>query len=592
LSADAITALEASLQGEIAATELSLQGEIAATEISLQGEIAAATSGLQQDISTLDPATSFTGSDTLAIVQGGDTVQLPVTAITGYARTAAEIAASVTPSAGGWAYPPGDVRRYGAVGDGVASSSAAFTNAISVAAAQGGGEIRVPAGTYLVAGLSVNVSDITFVGEGRGVSFLKLNADSDLVTFTSAAGEINRCGMRDMTLLPNGYTRSGIVITGSNPNDFHNFERLQLIGSTAASGGDGFYRSIKVDGRMIWCRFTDIDIRYDRETGFWMESAGAINLNSFFNVRVFRSQKHGIHLKKTTGSNYHHSNNFYSCNPEFNGYDTTLSKNSGFYFYDVGETVLSGCYVEENGTGSADNLDAAVRTEGTWGGVSIYGGIYWGSDYSLKLDATLGWGHIDGCRIAAAVKGIEVNATNSSSRITMGGIYESNTPSGGQGVSAPVNVNADNFFASLIPFKLPLSSETDAALNLADKSLLRYANSSPVTLADTDLGNAAPGHLLWVCNQGSSTVTLTHGASLAIPGSASLILAAGQSAMLAKVTATKWVVLWWSHDLSGVYTTSNVTTDRSFNADSTTLEELADVLGTLIADLKTSKIIR
>ena len=34
------------------------------------------------------------------------------------------------------------------------------------------------------------------------------------------------------------------------------------------------------------------------------------------------------------------------------------------------------------------------------------------------------------------------------------------------------------------------------------------------------------------------------------------------------------------------YTESNVTTDRSFNANSTTIDELADVLGTLIADLR------
>ena len=34
------------------------------------------------------------------------------------------------------------------------------------------------------------------------------------------------------------------------------------------------------------------------------------------------------------------------------------------------------------------------------------------------------------------------------------------------------------------------------------------------------------------------------------------------------------------------YTPSNVTLDRSYDADATTTAELADVLGTLIADLK------
>jgi hypothetical protein len=42
---------------------------------------------------------------------------------------------------------------------------------------------------------------------------------------------------------------------------------------------------------------------------------------------------------------------------------------------------------------------------------------------------------------------------------------------------------------------------------------------------------------------------------------------------------------------SSTYTASNVTTDRSYDADATTVNELADVLGTLIADLKLTGII-
>jgi hypothetical protein len=36
----------------------------------------------------------------------------------------------------------------------------------------------------------------------------------------------------------------------------------------------------------------------------------------------------------------------------------------------------------------------------------------------------------------------------------------------------------------------------------------------------------------------------------------------------------------------GSYTPTNVTTDRAFDADTVTVAELADVVGTLIADLK------
>lgn len=41
-------------------------------------------------------------------------------------------------------------------------------------------------------------------------------------------------------------------------------------------------------------------------------------------------------------------------------------------------------------------------------------------------------------------------------------------------------------------------------------------------------------------------------------------------------------------EAAGSFTASNVTTDRAFDADSTTVGELADVLGTLISDLEGS----
>jgi len=40
------------------------------------------------------------------------------------------------------------------------------------------------------------------------------------------------------------------------------------------------------------------------------------------------------------------------------------------------------------------------------------------------------------------------------------------------------------------------------------------------------------------------------------------------------------------------YTPTNVTTDRSYDADSTTLAEVADVLGSLIADLQNQGLLK
>jgi hypothetical protein len=42
---------------------------------------------------------------------------------------------------------------------------------------------------------------------------------------------------------------------------------------------------------------------------------------------------------------------------------------------------------------------------------------------------------------------------------------------------------------------------------------------------------------------------------------------------------------------SAAYTPTNVTTDRSYDANATTLDELADIVGTIIADLQTKGIL-
>lgn len=476
---------------------------------------------------------------------------------------------------------------FNAKGDGITDDTAAIQAAID-AAGVSGGVVYLPAGIYLCAGLEINKSGVELRGETKSSTILKANAASDILTINATAGSVSDCGVRDIGFNPNGQSISGLTLTGNIENDFHVFERLEFLG---AGNNTGFNRAVKVTGRMIWCRWQDIDIRYDRDTGFWCESNQSVNLNVFTNVRVWRSQKHGFWFNCTNAS-YWHSNSFYSCNAESNGVNLSTPKISGFYFTNVAEGVMTGAYVEDNGVGAIDGLSACVRMEGVFGGLNVTGGLFWGSNYAFKLDATLAWGCINGPRTACTTKNIEINATNSSSSFTVLGYYESTAPSGGRGLSSPVNVNADNFTATLMPLKMPLSSEQTSTLDLSNKSLLRYTNSSPVTLAAADLANAAPGHILWVVNDGSSTVTLTHSATLVVPGSANLTLNTSQSAMLTKLTAAKWAVLWWTQNLGGSYTVTNVTTDRAYDANATTLDEIADVLGTLISDLKNSNVIR
>lgn len=55
---------------------------------------------------------------------------------------------------------------------------------------------------------------------------------------------------------------------------------------------------------------------------------------------------------------------------------------------------------------------------------------------------------------------------------------------------------------------------------------------------------------------------------------------------------TNWLELGTSDVAPATYTVTNSGVDRAYNADSTTVDELADVLGTLIADLRVAGIVR
>jgi hypothetical protein len=84
-----------------------------------------------------------------------------------YARTAAEVAASVTPT--NLAYQQGDVRRYGADPTGAADSTTAIQSALNV-----GQAVYLPAGNYAISAALTNaVAKRRIYGDGPAISVLK-----------------------------------------------------------------------------------------------------------------------------------------------------------------------------------------------------------------------------------------------------------------------------------------------------------------------------------------------------------------------------------------------------------------------------------
>jgi len=97
-----------------------------------------------------------------------------------------------------------------------------------------------------------------------------------------------------------------------------------------------------------------------------------------------------------------------------------------------------------------------------------------------------------------------------------------------------------------------------------------FAGSANGTFIGVNIASAFTGNILDVQVDGVSFIKVTNSQAITLGGSSSTLGFYGQTPA-ARPAA---------------YTTSNVTTDRTYNADATSVDELADILGTLIADLK------
>jgi hypothetical protein len=108
----------------------------------------------------------------------------------------------------------------------------------------------------------------------------------------------------------------------------------------------------------------------------------------------------------------------------------------------------------------------------------------------------------------------------------------------------------------------------------------RYTRTDGGAGTTTYLKESGTGNTGWVATfQGTADVTLTDGVDFALGSTAGTKIGTATTQKVGFFNATPVVQ-------PSAYTPTNVTTDRAYDANATTTDELADVLGTLIADLK------
>lgn len=110
------------------------------------------------------------------------------------------------------------------------------------------------------------------------------------------------------------------------------------------------------------------------------------------------------------------------------------------------------------------------------------------------------------------------------------------------------------------------------------------------TTTITDFDDGTTGQIITVVAE--TSITITDGTNIFLRGSANWAMTATDTLTLIQKADGKWYELSRKIDSAQTYTVTNVVTDRSYDADSVAVAELADIVGTLIVDLRARGIVK
>jgi Pectate lyase superfamily protein len=193
----------------------------------------------RRDLSTILLATSATA----ALGMKGSAAQTSTGSGIGtapcYARTAAEVAAGVTPT--NIAYQQGDVRRYGADPSGATDSTTAIQDALDV-----GADVYIAAGNYTItAALSNSVQGRRIYGDGPKVSVLQPTGPID--TLVNAA-PLNMVMMDNFGIAGDDTSLDGITQASGTSMTASLFQNIFVT-----VGGRAFYLFDEFNTQLINC---------------------------------------------------------------------------------------------------------------------------------------------------------------------------------------------------------------------------------------------------------------------------------------------------------------------------------------------------
>lgn len=452
---------------------------------------------------------------------------------------------------------------FGAAGDGVTDDTSAIS-AAKTAAVASEHDLYFPSGTYITAPIAA-VSNLEIRGAGSGLTTLKLKAASNAPFITGTS--TSRFGLRSLSLDVNGANQSasGGGVSLTSPTDCL-FENLRIINSTQSnqaglvlnsSGTRCLVRDVVFEtcqlGVQVSNGMTDTLLEGVRVIGH-TATAGFVG---------------GIYVV----TNCHRTT--------LRGCSVSGGSSTGIYVSGSNDVVLDGCR-------TTGNLRAGADVRGFHFHTCLYGKM---TDCHATGNGENGFFWQDATSTGWTVSACSAVSNDVSARPGGNGFEMLCTRSVFSSCYSEGNhmgfYSADgNTFQGCVAYgNLATGGSEGHGFRVHEDTGVVFDGCSAI-------GNQASG--LKVTGGGLSRVLVVGGSYNTNTGYGIESNAANSKFLAFEATgnATAATLISGSGTThANAYTPTNVTTDRSYDANATTTDELADILGTLIADLKAQNVI-
>jgi len=472
-----------------------------------------------------------------------------------------------------------NVKDFGAVGDGVTDDTVAIKNAIAYAILNPpltapfgeGGTVFLPAGVY---GVSQDIDipeGVIVCGEGVRISTIKCiggSAPTEAVITSNLDNRfsfVHAAGLTKLTVDANNQPVA-VKIRGWNNGCELNFLEARSY-TDPTDGGLQILSSAPGSNTATSANFSISDIWLFGTTGAknilldGCQRLTFINLNIAIRTGETGPMVSGLELRQLCRQNVFINPNIENCSIAVD-ISTTGAANTV-----TGNAFINLCmdFASYALTPPATNTINGVT--GTFGFVV------------RQSDATNAWGYLQNYRDGYGYSypfydfGLK--------------IFRSNTP---------LNANNSTYFhgqdigTTTTPRinRIIIVNNNAATISVNTGNVLSIGNT--ISTSVTNFTDGIQGQVIH-CRFTNGNTTIESNSTIVLNDGSNWNPVANSTLTLLFIS-NKWFEVARSYGAStGTYTISNVTTDRTYDANATTVDELADVLGTLIADLNTRGVI-